>query len=38
MKKLLSELDNPYDYREDTNEYRIVPKPSKIQYQTFCGT
>ena len=38
MKKLLSELDNPYDYREDTNEYRIVTKPSNIQYQTFCGT
>ena len=38
MKKLLSELNNPYDYREDTNEYRIVPKPSNIQYQTFCGT
>ena len=38
MKKLLSELNNPYDYPEDTNEYRIVPKANNIQYQTFCGT
>ena len=38
MKKLLKELKNPYDYRNDTDEYRILPKPSDIQYQTFCGT
>ena len=38
MKKLLNELNKPYDYREDINEYRIVPKTSNIQYQTFCGT
>jgi uncharacterized protein YdiU (UPF0061 family) len=38
MKKILNELNTPYDYRKDTNEYRIVPKTSNIQYQTFCGT
>ena len=38
MKKMLSELSKPYDYRDDVNEYRMPPKPSNIQYQTFCGT
>ena len=38
MKKMLSELNKPYDYRDNVNEYRKPPKPSNIKYQTFCGT
>jgi len=38
MNKLLKELNKPYDYRDDANEYRKLPKTSNIQYQTFCGT
>jgi uncharacterized protein YdiU (UPF0061 family) len=38
MNKLLKELNKPYDYRDDANEYRELPKTSNIQYQTFCGT
>ena len=38
MNKLLKELNKPYDYRDDDNEYRMSPKTSNIQYQTFCGT
>ena len=38
MKKLLKELNKPYDYRNNTNEYRLAPNSSNIQYKTFCGT
>ena len=38
MNKLLKELNKPYDYRDDDNEYRKLPKTRNIQYQTFCGT
>jgi len=38
MNKLLKEINNPYDYRDDINEYRMAPKSNTIQYETFCGT
>jgi len=38
MKKLLKELNSPYNYRDDVNEYKMAPKSTNIQYQTFCGT
>jgi uncharacterized protein YdiU (UPF0061 family) len=38
MNKFLKELNKPYEYRDDFNEYRIAPKLSNKQYQTFCGT
>jgi len=38
MKKLLKELNHPYDYREDINEYKMAPESTDEQYQTFCGT
>ena len=38
MKIFLKELIHPYKYREDSNEYRILPKYTDLQYKTFCGT
>ena len=38
MEKLLSVLSNPYEYREDIDEYRELPQPTDLPYRTYCGT
>ncbi len=38
MKRLLDILANPFAYTCEQAEYSQLPKPSKIPYQTFCGT
>ncbi|WP_251552046.1 protein adenylyltransferase SelO [Neobacillus muris] len=38
MERLLNVLSSPYGYTGEQNEYCKPPAPSKIPYQTFCGT
>ena len=38
MKKLLSILSNPYEYRKEMDEYMQLAEPSDLPYRTYCGT
>lgn len=38
MEELLQVLADPYAYTPEQEKYTTLPKPSKIPYQTFCGT
>lgn len=38
MKRLLAVLTKPFAYTPEQEEYAILPEPSPIPYQTFCGT
>ncbi|MBO0995165.1 protein adenylyltransferase SelO [Bacillus sp. SD088] len=38
MEELLQALADPYAYTPEQEKYTTLPKPSKIPYQTFCGT
>lgn len=38
MKKLLSALNNPYEYRDELKEYQQLPEKSDLPYRTYCGT
>ncbi|WP_251028920.1 YdiU family protein [Bacillus sp. ISL-18] len=38
MNRLLAVLSNPYAHTAEQVEYGKLPEPSKIPYQTFCGT
>ena len=38
MEKLLSVLSNPYEYKEEMDEYMELPEPSDSPYRTYCGT
>ena len=38
MYNLLEALKNPYEDRSEISSYKLLPKPSKHIYQTFCGT
>ena len=38
MEKLLSILSNPYEYKEEMDEYTELAEPSDLPYRTYCGT
>ena len=38
MKKLLSILSNPYEYKKEMDEYTELAEPSDLPYRTYCGT
>ena len=38
MKKLLSILSNPYEYKEGMDEYIQLGELSNLPYRTYCGT
>ena len=38
MEKLLSILSNPYEYKEEMDEYTELSEPSDLPYRTYCGT
>ena len=38
MEKLLSILSNPYEYKEQMDEYTELAEPSDLPYRTYCGT
>ncbi|WP_455538924.1 protein adenylyltransferase SelO [Terrisporobacter sp.] len=38
MEKLLCVLKNPYEYKENMEEYRQLAEPTDLPYRTYCGT
>ena len=38
MEKLLSILNNPYEYKKEMDEYTELAEPSDLPYRTYCGT
>ncbi|MFF2092288.1 YdiU family protein [Paenibacillus sp. NPDC058174] len=38
MHRLLAVLSDPYAYSDEQADYTTLPEPSKLPYQTFCGT
>lgn len=36
--KILKDLENPFDYNEDTKKYSKVPRKTKYPFKTYCGT
>ena len=38
VERLLSILENPYEYKKEMDEYTQLPKQSDLPYRTYCGT
>ena len=38
MLKLISILSNPFEYKDEFEEYMNLPEPSDLPYRTYCGT